>query len=221
MRASVYDLHIKIGRAKFKALNANSALDSFRKWKIKGNGKNSDKTNLQERLAMIKAELDCEDTEKIEQHEPPYNWADAAIVTLEENFLTISSSVVHVYGQLGAEVGSGQFSIVRQSDGSTEPAMKIKVGRDLLWPITKDVLVCKLDNLRYLFSIVRPVEVEDDFLLWMNLSPSTEVLNYVVSFPKEEKESSSLEYLDTFLKQYARFNGSSSLDKISRLKVLD
>ena len=48
----------------------------------------------------------------IEYHES-YNWADAAIASMEENFLTISSAVVHVYGQGNFEVASGQFSIVR------------------------------------------------------------------------------------------------------------
>lgn len=196
---------------------------------IRGKGrKNSDKRRM---LAMLEAEIDFEDTQKIKQHgsdntkkasdSESHNWADAAIASMEENFLTISSAIVHVYGQWNSEMASGQFSILRQTDGRTEPAMVLKVGRNLHWAITKDLIVCKLDKLRYLFSIVLPATVqavEDDMFLLRNHIPSSEVLNYVVSFPKEEEDSSSLRYLESYLKQHARFNGPSSLDKKSRFK---
>jgi hypothetical protein len=64
-------------------------------------------------------------------------------------------------------------------------------------------------------AAVKAVE-DDKFLLRTDIP---EVLNYVVSFPKEEEDSSSLKYLDCYLKQYARFNGPSSLHGNSRFKV--
>ena len=163
---------------------------------------------------------------------------------MEENFLTISSAVVHVFGQWNSEVARGQFSIVRQTDGrSTEATLLLKVGRNLQWALTKDLIVGKLDKLRYLFSIVLPATHvqaaagKDDIFSGMDHTPSaevlnyvvsfpeedidsssSEVLNYVVSFPKEEEDSSSLRCLETYLKQHARFNGSCSLDLKSRFK---
>lgn len=91
------------------------------------------------------------------------------------------------------ELANGEFTVERILEDGVSLATIIKVGDDLQWPLTKDEPVVKLNSLNYLFSL--PMKDGDP-------------LSYGVTFL--EQYSSSLSWLDLFLKENSCFSSSSS-----------
>eukprot|EP01018_Ginkgo_biloba_P015516 Gb_39730 [translate_table: standard] len=122
----------------------------------------------------------------------------------EETLVEIPGAVVNlVDGEESVELGRGQFSLVRLQQGSTGIALFVKVGEDLLWPLTKDEPTLKLDSSHYLFSIRPPPAVAAEADDEANLNAmNAEILNYGVTFATEE----GLELLDNYLHQHACFS---------------
>lgn len=89
------------------------------------------------------------------------------------------------------ELANGDFKLTRISDDNVSVATIIRVGDDLMWPLTKDEPVVKVDSLSYLFSL--PIKDGDP------------PLSYGVSFP--EQYGSLLSSLDSFLKENSCFTG--------------
>jgi len=92
-----------------------------------------------------------------------------------------------------AQLGSGEFSIVRIVQGNTGIVLFVNVGEDVRWPLTKDEPTLKLDSRHYLFSIRLPPDEEAAD------KDSSDILNYGVTFADEE----GLDSLDSFLQQHA------------------
>lgn len=133
-----------------------------------------------------------------------------ACKVIEENIIAINGVRVHLSDDgkglnNGIELATGNFSLVRlvmvqeiSENEKTMISVIAKVGDNLRWPVTKAVLVEKIDKLRYSFSVCLPpaeggVETENGL---------SEILNYVVSF-KAEEDSSSLDLMDEYLDKYA------------------
>lgn len=112
----------------------------------------------------------------------------------QEVLLQIPGCTVHLMEEGEAvELGNGEFTLLKISDGNAFLATTIKVGDDLQWPLTKDEPVVKLDSLDYLFSF--PMKDSDP-------------LSYGVSFLEEY--GGSLGLLDSFLKEHSCFSSSST-----------
>ncbi|KAL4034665.1 hypothetical protein IC575_003329 [Cucumis melo] len=112
----------------------------------------------------------------------------------QEVLLQIQGCRVHLMdGGEALELANGEFKLERILEDEVSLATIVKVGDDLQWPLTKDEPVVKLNSLNYLFSL--PMKDGDP-------------LSYGVTFL--EQNSSSLNLLDSFLKENSCFSSSSS-----------
>ncbi|XP_031744067.1 senescence/dehydration-associated protein At4g35985, chloroplastic isoform X2 [Cucumis sativus] len=112
----------------------------------------------------------------------------------QEILLQIQGCRVHLMdGGEALELANGEFKLERILENEVSLATIVKVGDDLQWPLTKDEPVVKLNSLNYLFSL--PMRDGDP-------------LSYGVTFL--EQNSSSLNWLDSFLKDNSCFSSSSS-----------
>ncbi|XP_057967375.1 senescence/dehydration-associated protein At4g35985, chloroplastic-like [Malania oleifera] len=93
------------------------------------------------------------------------------------------------------ELARGDFKFIRLSENDVLLANIIQIGDDLLWPLTKDEPVVKVDSHHYLFSLL--MDQKDG-----------EPLSYGVSFSGES--GGSLSSLDSLLKEHCCFSISSS-----------
>lgn len=111
----------------------------------------------------------------------------------QEVLLQIPGCRAHLMdGGEALELANGEFKLERIMEDEVSLATIIKVGEDLQWPLTKDEPVVKLNSLNYLFSL--PMKDGDP-------------LSYGVTFL--EQNSSSLSWLDLFLKDNSCFSSSS------------
>ena len=136
-------------------------------------------------------------------------------------------------------LSTGDFTLVRLTQGGNGIAVFARVGKGLQWPLTKDQSSVKLDPLHYFFSILVPPEVEaacrtssaeeesgnrvpgkvskEEFKNEL----SEEVLHYGITF-RPSSDTSSLALLDDMLIQYSHFsaphvtvgNGEISVESI-------
>uniref|UniRef100_A0A2P2PIK6 Senescence domain-containing protein n=1 Tax=Rhizophora mucronata TaxID=61149 RepID=A0A2P2PIK6_RHIMU len=114
--------------------------------------------------------------------------------TRQEAVLRIPGCTVHLMDEGEAiELAKGEFTLFNVLEKSVPVATIIKVGDGLLWPLTKDEPVVKLDSFHYLFSL----PTKDGY-----------PLSYGVTF--SEQCNSILPSLDSFLSEHSCFSITTS-----------
>lgn len=120
-----------------------------------------------------------------------------------EALLKIPAAVVNLVDvEKSVELAKGEFSLVRLADEEDRSiAIYAKVGKDLRWPLAKDVPIVKVDARHYLFSVRAPPAAEENAGSAKSGGGVPDVLNFGVSFGEIEEER--LELLDKWLKECA------------------
>lgn len=127
---------------------------------------------------------------------------------LEETLISIPGAVLHLIDQQhSVQLASGDFSIVKLSQGEHVVAVIAKVSDDIQWPLIKDEASVKLDQAHYFFSFCPPTE---------NESEVNDLLNYGLTFASRGQES-LLGKLDEVLERFSSF----SVHKVDKKEIMD
>lgn len=125
------------------------------------------------------------------------NSPSAPPLSLEETLVSIPGAILHLIDQqYSVQLASGDFSILKLSQGDHVVAVIAKVSDDIQWPLIKDEAVVKLDQAHYFFSFRAPSDNEGEV---------NDLLNYGLTFASRGQDT-LLGKLDEVLERFSSFS---------------